>query len=44
MFGFPALTEFGKRIPKQKFYENMDIMPVLKRIFVEQIHSILLAQ
>lgn len=40
MFGFPALTEFGKRIPKQKFYENMDIMPVLKRIFVEQIHSI----
>lgn len=40
MFGFPASTEFGKRIPKQKFYENMDIMPVLKRIFVEQIHSI----
>ena len=40
MFGFPASTEFGKRIPKQKFYENMDIMPALKRIFVEQIHSI----
>ena len=25
MFGFPASTEFGKRIPKQKFYENIDI-------------------
>lgn len=40
MFGFPASTEFGKRIPKQKFYENMDIAPALKRIFVEQISHI----
>ena len=37
MFGFPASTEFGKRIPKQKFYENIDITPALKRVFVEQI-------
>ena len=40
MFGFPATTEFGKRIPKQKFYENMDITPALKRVFVEQIRLI----
>ena len=40
MFGFPASTEFGKRIPKQKFYENIDISSVLKRIFVEQIRLI----
>ena len=40
MFGFPATTEFGKRIPKQKFYENIDITPVLKRVFVEQIRLI----
>ena len=40
MFGFPATTEFGKRIPKQKFYENIDITPVLKRVFVEQIRFI----
>lgn len=40
MFGFPASTEFGKRIPKQKFYENIDITPALKRVFVEQIHLI----
>ena len=37
MLGFPASTEFGKRIPKQKFYEKIDISPALKRVFVEQI-------
>lgn len=40
MFGFPDSTEFGKRIPKQKFYENIDISPALKRVFVEQIRLI----
>ena len=40
MFGFPASTEFGKRIPKQKFYENIDISSALKRVFVEQIRLI----
>lgn len=40
MFGFPASTEFSKRIPKQKFYENIDISPALKRVFVEQIRLI----
>ena len=40
MFGFPASTEFSKRIPKQKFYENIDITPALKRVFVEQIRLI----
>ena len=40
MFGFPASTEFGKRIPKQKFYENIDITPDQKRLFIKQIHSI----
>lgn len=40
MFGFPVSTEFNKRIPKQKFYENIEISPAVKRIFVEQIHII----
>ena len=40
MLGFPASTEFGKRIPKQKFYEKIDISPALKRVFVEQIKLI----
>lgn len=40
MFGFPASTEFNKRIPKQKFYDHIDIGSSLKRIFIEQIHLI----
>lgn len=40
MFGFPESTEFNKRIPKQKFYENIDITPRIKKIFVEQIRLI----
>lgn len=40
MFALPRTTEFNKRIPKQKFYENIDVTPVLKRIFVEQIKVI----
>lgn len=40
MIGLPKTTEFNKRIPKQKFYENMDISPVLKKIFVEQVKTI----
>ena len=40
MLDFPKSTEFNKRIPKQKFYENIDITPALKRVFVEQIRLI----
>lgn len=40
MIGLPKTTEFNKRIPKQKFYENMDISPALKKIFVEQVKTI----
>lgn len=40
MFGFPKSTDFGKRIPKQKFYENITISPVLKRVFIEQVKTI----
>lgn len=40
MIGLPKTTEFNKRIPKQKFYENIDISPVLKKAFVEQIKTI----
>ena len=37
MLGLPKITEFNKRIPKQKFYENINVTPALRRIFVEQI-------
>ena len=40
MIGLPKTTEFNKRIPKQKFYENMDISPALKKVFVEQVKII----
>lgn len=40
MLGFPQTTEFNKRIPKQKFYENIEVSPALKRAFVEQIKLI----
>ena len=40
MIGLPKTTEFNKRIPKQKFYENMDISPLLKKVFVEQVKII----
>lgn len=40
MLSLPKTTEFNKRIPKQKFYENLPVTPALKRIFEEQIHHI----
>ena len=40
MLGLPKTTEFNKRIPKQKFYENIDVTPSLKRFFVDQIKLI----
>lgn len=40
MFNLPQSTEFNKRIPKQKFYDNLSVTPAIKRIFVEQIKTI----
>lgn len=40
MIGLPKTTEFNRRIPKQKFYENIDITPALRKVFVEQVKII----
>lgn len=40
MLGLPKTTEFGKRIPKQKFYENLSVTPAIKKAFTEDIHAI----
>ena len=40
MLGLPKSTDFNKRIPKQKFYENLEISPALKKIFVDQVKVI----
>ena len=40
MIGLPKSTEFNRRIPKQKFYENLTVSPTLKRVFIDQIKVI----
>ena len=40
MLGLPKTTEFNKRIPKQKFYENITVTAAMRRTFVEQIKTI----
>ncbi|MGE4273802.1 MAG: DUF4391 domain-containing protein [Desulfitobacterium sp.] len=40
MIELPQGTAFNRRIPKQKFYENLSVNAELKRIFVEQINVI----
>lgn len=40
MIGLPKSTEFNRRIPKQKFYENISVSPTLKRVFIDQIKGI----
>ena len=40
MLGLPKTTEFNKRIPKQKLYENLTVTPAIKRVFIDQIKVI----
>jgi len=40
MIELPQTTAFNRRIPKQKFYENLSVTAELKRIFVAQINVI----
>lgn len=40
MLELPKTTEFGRRVPKQKFYEHLDVSTEVKRLFVEQIRLI----
>ena len=40
MLGLPKTTDFNKRIPKEKFYENLNVTPGVKKCFVDQIKVI----
>jgi len=40
MLNFPKSTEFGKKVPKEKFYSRMEISTAMKRYFVEDIEQI----
>ena len=41
MIHLPRSTEFNKRIPKQKFYEKLNVTPALKRSFIDQIKTVI---
>lgn len=38
---FPQSTEVGKKIPKQKFYDNLNISPALKRSFIDDVNAVI---
>lgn len=40
MYGLPDSTTVNRKIPKKRFYENINISPALKRSFVEEIQAI----
>ena len=40
MLGLSKATEFNRRIPKAKFYENINITTSLKRLFVDHVNTI----
>ncbi len=40
MIKLPKSTAFNKKIPKQKFYENLNVSDKLKRAFIEDIKSV----
>lgn len=40
MLGLSKATEFNRRIPKTKFYENINITHSLKRLFVDHVKNI----
>ena len=40
MLGLPQSTEFNKRIPKKKIYENLTVAPSIRKLFAEQIKII----
>lgn len=40
MLALPKSTEFNKRIPKKKFYENLNVTQEIRKIFIDQIETI----
>ena len=40
MLTFPESTRYGRRVPKQKFYEHLDVSSEVKRLFVDQLKTI----
>jgi hypothetical protein len=40
MLNFPAGTVFNKKIPKQKFYDKLDVSNRIQQMFVQEIESV----
>ena len=40
MIQFPKSTVFGRRVPKELFYKNLDVKPEIKRLFIDRIKRI----
>lgn len=40
MLNFPQSSAFGRRFPKQKFYEYLEVATEVRRLFVEQVKMI----
>lgn len=40
MINLPKSTEFNKKVPKQKFYENLKVSQTLKRVFIDDVKAI----
>jgi len=40
MLNFPADTVFNKKIPKQKFYDKLDVSNRIQQMFVQEIESV----
>ena len=41
MFSLPESTVFGRKIPKQVFYEKADVTAAVKRLFVDYVDNII---
>lgn len=39
-FGLPETTRFDRRVPKQKFYENLAVSAALKRSFIDEMQTV----
>lgn len=39
-FGLPETTCFDRRVPKQKFYENLAVSAALKRSFIDEMQTV----
>lgn len=40
MLGLPKTTEYNRRFPKQKFYDNIKVTPELRRVFIDVVKVI----